>query len=189
MLNLLALAIAPTDVQRFQLGSADVSKLWNQGRHDVLAQLRARAFGYVVQTGALLSALTAFENIRLSQQISGRKDDRIIADVAARLGIDTLLGDKPSALSVGERQRVAIARALVHRPAIVLADEPTAALDPANKVAVMELLLDLTTSLGTALVIATHDLESLQRFGIDQISPTIDVAGATTRSTIELPAM
>jgi len=182
LINLLALATPPAQADEFIVRGGDVAALWAQGRHDFLARVRARTFGYVVQTGALLASLTARENIALPQRMAGRRDDKLIDALSDRLGIRALLTDRPAALSVGERQRVAIARAVAHRPRIILADEPTASLDPVNKALVMDLLMDLRDHLGFALIIASHDLETLDQFGITRIEPEISATGTETRA-------
>lgn len=93
--------------------------------------------------------------------------------MSERLGLSRLLKRYPAALSVGERQRVAIARALAHRPSIVLADEPTAALDPLNADRVMDLLLALAAEQGVTLIVASHDWARMERYGLRRITPEL----------------
>ncbi|KAA5603913.1 ATP-binding cassette domain-containing protein [Roseospira marina] len=188
LINLLALATPPDPGAQFTVAGVNVAALWARGRHDHLARIRASLYGYVVQTGALLASLTARENIALTQRLAGRPDERLIDALAERLGIRALLSDRPASLSVGERQRVAIARAVAHRPHLVLADEPTASLDPVNTATVMDLLLDLRGALGFGLIIASHDLETLDRFGIARVEPTLTAQGAETRAVFVYPA-
>lgn len=189
LINLLSLAIAPDlEAGTFQFGAEDVASHWAANRHDRLASLRAQHFGYVVQTGGLLPFLTARENIRLAQQISGRVDDAFLDSVATALGIEAQLPERPGRLSVGERQRVSIARAVAHRPGVVVADEPTAALDPANKHAVIRLLLDMRAAHGFTLVIASHDLEALDTFDLPRCTPAIHTDARRTVAVVDYDA-
>ena len=84
----------------------------------------------------------------------------------ARLGIADIAALRPGALSIGQRQRAAIARALAHRPAFVIADEPTAALDPETADAVLALLLETARAEGAGLILSSHDIPRMERFGI-----------------------
>ena len=120
--------------------------------------MRLRHLGYVLQTGGLLPFLSAKENILLHCRSLGivRQRGEAVDAIVERLGIRHLLGQYPGTLSVGERQRVAIARALAHGPGVVLADEPTAALDPWHASNVLNLFTDLTRELGITMIMVTH---------------------------------
>lgn len=115
---------------------------------------RAEHIGIIFQTLHLLPDLTAIQNIQLGSRVNSKQN---IEDVAAALSISELLHRKPHQLSQGQAQRVAIARALIAKPKILLADEPTAALDDANAEAVINLLLSVASKHGTTLLVATHD--------------------------------
>lgn len=137
----------------------DVNSLWQEGGLDTRSALRLQHIGFVLQTGGLLPYLCAADNIILTAQMQGMP--REIALDRARiltwtLGIAHLMQAMPQTLSVGERQRVAIARALVPNPQIILADEPTAALDPANAKIVLEAFERALESHDGALVMVTH---------------------------------
>ncbi|MCS6853256.1 MAG: ATP-binding cassette domain-containing protein [Elioraea sp.] len=165
-LDLAALALAPDRAERLVVRGVDAAALWARGAHDALAALRARAIGYVPQTGGLLPFLTVAENIALTQRLAGRREPSRILRLAERLGIAAELDRPPAALSVGQRQRAAIARALAHRPALVVADEPTAALHPELAADVFALLVSACAEDGAALLVATHDAEEARRAGL-----------------------
>jgi putative ABC transport system ATP-binding protein len=162
----------------------DVARLLNRNDAGRLAVIRKRWIGYVLQTGGLLSFLSVRRNIEISRRLLGLRDDGTVESVARRLGILDHLRKLPSALSVGERQRVAIARALAHRPSIIVADEPTAALDPRNAEIVMESFVEVADEFRTTTIIASHDLARVAKFGLRLVEPTLatDAGSATTRA-------
>ena len=127
---------------------------------DGLADLRRERVGIVFQSFHLLPSLSALDNAALPLQMAGRRDARSLATaMLQRVGLGGRLDHRPSQLSGGEQQRVAIARALVHRPRLLLADEPTGNLDEHSAESVRELLFELNRELGTTLVLITHDLD------------------------------
>ena len=175
LLELLAMILEPTDGADFQFepepGSVhDVRELWRRRDADGLGALRSRHVGYVLQHGGLLPYLTVRENVALSRRVLGLPADDAARRLAARLGIEAQLDKLPAALSVGQRQRAAIARALAHAPSIVLADEPTAALDPANAERIFGLLVELTEALGVTLIVATHAQELARHTGLTLVA-------------------
>jgi len=181
LIELIGLALKPDAATRFALTAdgrppLDLQALWQRGRHDELARLRARHMGYLPQTGALLPFLTVRQNIELVQALSGRRDPDLLRDISRRLDLDPLLAEAPAQLSVGQRQRAAIARALVHRPSFVLADEPTAALDPANARAVVQLLVDLVREIDCGLLLISHEPELAARSGLEPLALDWEVA-------------
>jgi putative ABC transport system ATP-binding protein len=122
--------------------------------------LRARACGFVFQRANLLDRLTVRENVLLAAGLAGlpRPLARARAEaLLARLGLAAVADRLPATLSGGEEQRVAVARALVHRPAVVLADEPTGELDAASGRAVATALAELAREEHVAVLVATHD--------------------------------
>lgn len=170
MLDLLALILTPDKVGAFRFmpqpeQSIDIARLLANSDKNGLGNFRRRHLGYVLQTGGLLPFATVRRNIALPLQLLGLPAASAVREIAARLGIENHLDKYPKELSCGERQRVAIARALVHEPKLVLADEPTAALDPARADAVMELFVGHAEKIGSTLVMATHDLKRAARFG------------------------
>lgn len=157
LLDMLALVLAPDRSGQFEFNQVDIGALWRADGQSALARLRSRHLGYVLQTGGLLGFLDVRGNIALSRQLLGLKDDGSVARLAAQLEISDQLDKPPAALSVGQRQRVSCARALAHAPQLVLADEPTASLDPLNAERVMQTLLAQAREHRAACVIATHD--------------------------------
>ncbi len=122
--------------------------------------LRRESIGYVFQSFHLLPTLSAFENVEFPAQLVGmEKEERIdrVERLLESVGLAERATHLPDALSGGERQRVALARALVHRPALVLADEPTGSLDTENGDQVLKLLKSLSIEHGVALLLVTHD--------------------------------
>lgn len=122
-----------------------------------LARLRRRRIGVVFQAFHLMPQLTAEENVALPLALDGVRDRARARELLRRVGLEHRRGHFPGELSGGEQQRTAVARALVHRPALVLADEPTGNLDSASGEAVLLLLEELRREEGAALLLATHD--------------------------------
>ncbi len=125
--------------------------------------LRATEIGIIFQEFHLLPALTAIENVEMAlmgKGISSNERRRRSAELLERVGLAARVDHLPSALSGGERQRVAIARSIANNPSLLLADEPTGNLDSANAALIVDLLLEIQRTHGTALVMVTHD-ESL----------------------------
>lgn len=130
---------------------------------DGLNLLRRERVGTVFQFFHLLPSLSVAENIELPLQllrVPAPERRARVEDLLARVGLAARAAALPSQLSGGEQQRVAIARALVHRPALLLADEPTGNLDSANGANILALLRELTDETGTALVLVTHSEEA-----------------------------
>ncbi len=155
LLNVLAGIVLP-DQGDVVVDGEDVVRM-SEARRDAY---RARKIGYVFQTFNLLQAYTAEENVLLPLMFAGKKrsESRLRAtELLARVGLGDKRDRKPSELSVGEQQRVAIARASACRPKVLLADEPTANLDPQNAVAAMKLLREVAAEAGAVLLVVTHD--------------------------------
>ncbi len=164
-LDLLAAILRPDRADRLMVAGADLVALWAAGAGGMTAW-RGRQVGYVLQTGGLLPFLSVAENIRLGRRLLGLAGWGPARDIAAVLGLEPLLDRHPAQLSVGERQRVAVARALAHEPRLVLADEPTAALDPARAAETMALLNGLAARQDTTLLVVTHDAELAEASGL-----------------------
>ncbi|HSN57394.1 MAG TPA: ABC transporter ATP-binding protein [Candidatus Sulfomarinibacteraceae bacterium] len=122
-----------------------------------LVTLRRRRIGMVFQAFHLVPHLTVEENVALPLALDGRRDPARVTELMRRVGLEHRRRHYPSELSGGEQQRTAVARALVHRPRVVVADEPTGNLDSRTGATVLELLDELRREAGVALLLATHD--------------------------------
>jgi putative ABC transport system ATP-binding protein len=132
-----------------------------------LRSYRRRFIGYVLQKANLIPFLTALENVQLALEIndvSGRPARRRSMELLEYLGVDHRANNLPYMLSGGEQQRIAVARALANKPRLVLADEPTAALDSVRGRQVMELFRTVAHEQGTTVLVATHDHRALDIF-------------------------
>lgn len=124
-----------------------------------------RRIGTVFQDFKLLSKKTAFENVAYAMEVSGFGNAEIEEDVPQILdivGLGEKMGKFPYQLSGGEQQKVAIARALVHKPLVIIADEPTGNLDPVSSLEIVDLLLEIN-KLGTTVLLASHDKDIVNR--------------------------
>jgi putative ABC transport system ATP-binding protein len=134
---------------------------------DALSQLRKRDFGFVFQFGELVPELSLLENVALPLRLNGKRKKEAEAGADAilrRLQIQDIGARRPAEVSGGQAQRAAVARALVHEPSVVFADEPTGSLDSENSAVVLGEFLALARSLGSAVVLVTHD-RAVAEFG------------------------
>jgi putative ABC transport system ATP-binding protein len=143
-----------------RIGDSTISELADGGRSD----FRRKHIGFVYQADNLLPFLTLLENVGLQLALNGEPSGagKSLA-VLGSLGLAGLAYRLPDHLSGGQRQRAAVARAIVHQPQIILADEPTGALDTANAVGVIDLLLGMQQEIGATLIMVTHDREAAKR--------------------------
>ncbi|MEL6263694.1 MAG: ABC transporter ATP-binding protein [Cyanobacteria bacterium J06626_6] len=156
LMNIIGCLDRPS-VGHYVLEGQNLTQLSNEG----LAYIRNQRIGFVFQQFNLLSRSTALENVMLPMVYAGASRRQRVKQAEAalvRVGLGDRMGNRPSQLSGGQQQRVAIARALVNRPALVLADEPTGALDTQTSSEVMALLTELNGQ-GITVVIVTHEPE------------------------------
>jgi putative ABC transport system ATP-binding protein len=155
LMNLLGCLDRPTSGE-YILDGELVSKLSD----DRLSAIRNRKVGFVFQQFNLLKLATALDNVELPMRYAGRYNGQVkgkAIDALKAVGLGDRIYHRPNELSGGEQQRVAIARSLVNDPAIIMADEPTGALDTHSGKEVMEIMLNLNKERGTTLIFVTHD--------------------------------
>lgn len=155
LLNCLCGVVRP-DSGRVRFEDRDLTSLSDRER----SRIRLERFGVVFQFGELVPELTLIENAALPLELLGesRRDAQQRAHVLFdELGIEEVAGSRAGEVSGGQAQRAAVARALVHEPRVVLADEPTGALDSINAEAVLDAMVALTDRIGAALLVVTHD--------------------------------
>ena len=161
LLNLIGCIDSPSR-GRIVLDGVDTSRL----RPVAAASLRRNKIGFVFQSFNLIPVFTAAENVEypllLRRMLDGEKRRRV-AEALESVGLTNRAHHRPDLLSGGERQRVAVARAIVHRPALVLADEPTANLDTQTARQLMDLMRQLNHRLGLTFLFSTHDQRLLDR--------------------------
>jgi putative ABC transport system ATP-binding protein len=127
---------------------------------DERARLRNEHVGFVFQNFQLIPTLTALENVTVPMELRGDRSARALGlDLLGKVGLGDRTDHYPAQLSGGEQQRVALARAFINRPKILFADEPTGNLDTETSKGIIEIMLELNRSAGTALVLVTHDAE------------------------------
>lgn len=155
LINLLGALDNPTSGKIF-FEKMELSSISIKERNEI----RKKQIGYVFQTGALLSNMTAFENVDLALRIVGfDKNERKkrVEECLELVGLKKRMAHFPYELSGGEVQRVAIARAIAHRPKVIFADEPTAALDTNRGLQVVKTFKDMVQKEGITVVMTTHD--------------------------------
>ena len=160
LLNLIGCIDQPTSGRIF-IDGTDTSLLSSSQ----CSLLRREKIGFVFQTFNLIPVFTASENVEYPLLIQGVKtsERRLrVTEALANVGLSDRANHRPDLLSGGERQRVAVARAIVHRPSLVLADEPTANLDTQNATQLIDLMRDLNRSLGLTFIFSTHDQRLLE---------------------------
>ena len=160
-LHLIAGILKP-DAGTIRLADREVTALAESERD----RLRALTLGYIFQTFNLLPAFTCLENVLLGMSFGPGADRARAQELLERVGLGDRLAHYPRQLSTGQQQRVAVARALANRPRLVLADEPTGNLDPANAREALKLIRETCAENGAALLLVSHDRDVLAQFGM-----------------------
>jgi len=172
LLEAIGLLLAPQRVERFSISqpAQDVALLLRQKDEARLAGLRAGKIGFVLQSGGLLPYLNVAQNVALPRrQLGLAPHSERIAHAYDRLGLNPLLDKLPAALSIGERQRVAFVRAMAHEPDLLLADEPTAALDPHTARGLFELFMQVVKETRLAALVVSHDWALIDDFQVPRL--------------------
>jgi putative ABC transport system ATP-binding protein len=171
--------IVTADSGSIKLDGMELNKFSESARD----RIRADKMGYVFQTFNLLPGFTALENVRLGMTFARKKMNLERAkELMNRVGLADRMNYMPNQLSVGQQQRVAVARALANKPRLLLADEPTANVDPANQNRIIELIQEVCREDVVAILLVTHSDEISKRFErverLEQINLAIATAGA-----------
>ncbi|MGB6089628.1 MAG: ABC transporter ATP-binding protein [Candidatus Binataceae bacterium] len=154
------------------LDRANTGEIWVAGQNlqglssGELSSLRLRRIGFVFQTYNLLPVLTALENAEftlLLQGVPASKRREKVEKLFSEIGLHGVENRRPAELSGGQQQRVAVARAMVTEPALILADEPTANLDSASAIALLDVMEHLNRATGTTFIFSTHDPQVMER--------------------------
>ncbi len=160
LLDMLGLIISPDHAETYVLQTASRIDLGRLSPSENL-NIRRRYFSYVLQTCGLLEFLSIRDNIRFAARLKNKPLSKI-DEVAQTLGIEDILDKRPGKASGGQRQKAAIACALVQEPEIILADEPTSAMDTPSAARLMETFRRLTGEAGASLIMVTHDYDLVQ---------------------------
>ncbi|SES84188.1 ABC transporter ATP-binding protein [Thorsellia anophelis] len=176
LLEVLGLILKPDNLARFELNLGKGNELDDlsceilEKNETLLAQIRSQALGFILQTGGLLPFLNVRENIFLTRSQKGLPNQADwITDIMVRLNIKRLADKMPHQLSIGERQRVAFIRAIAHEPLIVLADEPTAALDPYTAETLFVLMQEIAKERQLSILLVSHDWKLIEKHGFKSI--------------------
>ncbi|MCU6680590.1 ABC transporter ATP-binding protein [Leclercia sp. H6W5] len=175
LLEMIGAILRPGTLGAYQLGERDIAAPLLAEDEPALAALRAHELGFMLQHGGLLPWLPVMENITLARRLAGLTTRSSWLETAIdTLGVRHLLKSLPSRLSIGERQRVAFIRAIAHQPRLLLADEPTAALDPDNASRLFALIVDMVRSLEMTAIVVSHDWQRVDQFGLKRYTASIE---------------
>ena len=177
LLEAIGLLLEPESVESYQLVEFDIANDMARSlreREHRWARIRQNYLGFVPQSGGLLPYLNVRDNIYLARQLVDLMGpDALLDQIIDRLKLGPLLKHSPAQLSIGERQRVSFVRAIAHRPKLLLADEPTAALDPILAKELFALIVEFARALNVTALIVTHEWSLVEEVGIRSIVGTI----------------
>ena len=176
LLHIIA-GITKPDAGTVVIDGVEITRFTEAGRD----RIRADKLGYVFQTFNLLPGFSALENVLLGMTFARKKFSMARAkQLIDRVGLSHRAHNKPAAMSVGEQQRVAVARALANLPSVLLADEPTANVDPANQRQIVSLIRDTCRDENISLIMVTHAREVADQFErVDQLAEINRVVAQT----------
>jgi len=173
LLESIGLLLEPQTVKYFQLVDFDIARDMTcslRERESRWSRIRQHCLGFVPQSGGLLPFLNVKDNIELPRKLVGSSgSDFLLQEVIERLQLSALMRHSPAQLSIGERQRVSFVRAIAHRPKLLLADEPTAALDPVLAKELFALIVEIASAFKVAALIVTHEWSLVEAVGIKSI--------------------
>ncbi len=177
LLESIGLLLEPRMVKHFQLVNFDIARDMDctlRERERRWSRIRQHCLGFVPQSGGLLPFLNVKDNIELPRKLVGCSgSDLLLEEVIKRLQLSALMKHSPAQLSIGERQRVSFVRAIAHRPKLLLADEPTAALDPVLAKELFALIVEIASAFKVAALIVTHEWSLVEAVGIKSIVGTV----------------
>jgi putative ABC transport system ATP-binding protein len=189
LLSLLALTLSFSTVEHFSLYLDGPYTVTDAVVVNSMASVRRVHLGYISQFGGLLPYLTIRENCLMRARVAGLQQDEVsgsLQTLAMHLGVSRLLDALPAKVSTGERQRASILQAVIHRPSLILADEPTGALHPSTANSVMSLFADLTREMASTLLISTHDAELADRHGFEIVEASSTADARIQQTTFAL---
>ncbi|MCI5118291.1 MAG: ATP-binding cassette domain-containing protein [Candidatus Electrothrix sp. LOE1_4_5] len=180
-LDMVGLILSSDSAMDFRIMGTLINELTGREK----TQLRRRYISYVLQTGGLLEFLTIRENIRFAARLRGKSIFHV-DHLTGQLGIADILDKRPGKVSGGQRQKAAIARALIQEAPIILADEPSSALDTESARELMATFKNLARAKGTSLIMVTHDQKLAEEHADRMYRFTIEKTGNGVRSTLRL---